>query len=140
MTAKDIIAQNPAFGERRIRTAWDADKEEWFFSIVDVVAVLTDQPDTDHARNYWKVLKNRLKKEGNESVTNCNQLKMKADDGKMRMIYASLTDIITKGWERGRIILTEEMKNSLYKAQQSFEEGRCLNQDMFRERFAKWLE
>lgn len=64
---------------------------------------------------------------------------MKADDGKMRMIYASLTDIITKGWERGRIILTEEMKNSLYKAQQSFEEGRCLNQDMFRKRFAKWF-
>ena len=82
MTAKDIIAQNPAFGERRIRTAWDADKEEWFFSIVDVVAVLTDQPDTDHARNYWKVLKNRLKKEGNESVTNCNQLKLEAADGK----------------------------------------------------------
>ena len=82
MTAKDSIAQNPAFGERRIRTAWDADKEEWFFSIVDVVAVLTDQPDTDHARNYWKVLKNRLKKEGNESVTNCNQLKLEAADGK----------------------------------------------------------
>lgn len=125
------------FESMKIRSVWSEEREDWYFSVVDVISVLTESKDP---RNYWKVLKNRLKKEGNESVTNCNQLKMKADDGKMRMIYASLTDIITKGWERGRIILTEEMKNSLYKAQQSFEEGRCLNQDMFRERFAKWLE
>lgn len=90
MTAKDIIAQNPAFGERRIRTAWDADKEEWLFSIVDVVAVLTDQPDMQKARKYWNKLKQRLLEEGNETVTNCHQLRLEASDGKKR-----LTDVGT---------------------------------------------
>ena len=71
------------FENHRIRTAWNEDEEKWYFSIVDVVWVLTDQPDLLHARNYWKVLKNRLHKEGNESVTNCNQLKMVSPgDGK----------------------------------------------------------
>ena len=71
------------FENHRIRTAWNEDEEKWYFSIVDVVWVLTDQPDLLHARNYWKVLKNRLLKEGNESVTNCNQLKMASPgDGK----------------------------------------------------------
>ena len=56
-------------------TMWDEEKQEWFFSIVDVCAVLTDQDDYDLAKNYWKVLKHRLIKEGNESVTKCNQLK-----------------------------------------------------------------
>ena len=70
------------FEEKRVRTAWDDKQEKWYFSIVDVVGVLTDQPDLDHARNYWKVLKHRLKKEGFESVTNCNQLKFQASDGK----------------------------------------------------------
>ena len=66
------------FEEKRVRTAWDDEQEKWYFSIVDVVGILTDQPDLDHARNYWKVLKHRLKKEGFESVTNCNQLKFQA--------------------------------------------------------------
>ena len=70
------------FEERKVRTAWDDEQEKWYFSIVDVVGVLTDQPDLEHARNYWKVLKHRLKKEGFESVTNCNQLKFQASDGK----------------------------------------------------------
>ncbi|MBP5382958.1 MAG: hypothetical protein J6Y45_06360 [Bacteroidales bacterium] len=71
------------FEQRKIRTAWDEDKQEWLFSIVDVCGVLTEQPDYDHAKNYWKVLKFRLIKEGNESVTNCNQLKMVSPkDGK----------------------------------------------------------
>ena len=70
------------FEERKVRTAWDDEQEKWYFSIVDVVGVLTDQPDSGHARNYWKVLKHRLKKEGFESVTNCNQLKFQASDGK----------------------------------------------------------
>ena len=70
------------FEDRKIRTIWDDDEEKWYFSIVDVVGVLTYQPDIEHARNYWKVLKHRLKKEGNESVTNCNQLKLRASDGK----------------------------------------------------------
>ena len=70
------------FENKRIRTAWDAEKEEWFFSIVDVVAVLTDQPDQRHAAKYWSVLKTRLKKEGSELTTNCSQLKMRSADGK----------------------------------------------------------
>ena len=73
------------FGEQKVRTKWDDEKQKWYFSIVDVCGVLTDQPDEEHARNYWKVLKHRLKKEGNETVTNCNQLKMMAADGKMRL-------------------------------------------------------
>ena len=67
------------FGERKIRSVWDDEAEKWYFSVVDVVAVLTE---SENPRNYWKVLKNRLKKEGNQSVTNCNQLKLKAADGK----------------------------------------------------------
>ena len=67
---------------KRIRTAWDAEKEEWYFSIVDVVAVLTDQPDQRHAAKYWSVLKTRLKKEGSELTTKCSQLKMRSADGK----------------------------------------------------------
>ena len=70
------------FEDRKIRTVQDDKEEKWCFSIVDVVGVLTDQPDIEHARNYWKVLKHRLKKEGNESVTNCNQLKLRSSDGK----------------------------------------------------------
>ena len=59
-----------------MRTVWDDELQKWFFSIVDVCGILTEQPDYDHAKNYWKVLKHRLIKEGNESVTNCNQLKL----------------------------------------------------------------
>ena len=71
------------FESQQIRTAWDADKEKWYFSIVDVVAVLTEQTTYDGARNYWKVLKNRLTTEGSELVTHCNQLKMASPkDGK----------------------------------------------------------
>ena len=80
------------FEDRPIRTAWVEDEEEWYFSIVDVVRVLTEQPNTDGARNYWKVLKNRIKEEGNELVTNCNQLKMRAQDGKMRLTDVANTE------------------------------------------------
>ena len=78
-----MVKQNAIkiFEEKKVRTLWDSETEEWYFSVVDVVAVLTDS-DYQTARNYWKVLKNRLKKEGNESVTNCNQLKMLSSDGK----------------------------------------------------------
>ena len=79
MTKREI---SKLFEDRKIRTVWDDKEEKWYFSIVDVVGVLTDQPDIEHARNYWKVLKHRLKKEGNKSVTNCNQLKLRASDGK----------------------------------------------------------
>ena len=70
------------FENQNIRTAWDKDKEEWYFSIVDVVGVLTDQPDTRRAAKYWSVLKTRLKKDGSELPTNCSQLKMLSADGK----------------------------------------------------------
>ena len=71
------------FEDQPIRTAWDEEREEWYFSVVDVVRVLTEQPDYDGARNYWKVLKKRLSDEGSQLVTECNQLKMKSPkDGK----------------------------------------------------------
>ena len=73
------------FESKKVRSYWDAEKEIWFFSIVDIVGILTNQPSLDRARNYWKVLKNRLVKEGNETVTNCNQLKLQAEDGKLRL-------------------------------------------------------
>lgn len=76
MTKKEAIK---IFEEKKVRTVWDDETEEWFFSIVDVVAILTDSPNPS---NYWKVLKHRLRKEGNESVTNCNQLKLPSTDGK----------------------------------------------------------
>ena len=75
------------FNERKVRTVWDNETEEWYFSVVDVVAVLTDSVDPTA---YWRKLKQRLKKEGNETVTNCHGLKMKSADGKMR-----LTDVAT---------------------------------------------
>ena len=89
------MAQNDKiqlFEDKRIRTAWDEEKEEWYFSIVDVVGVLTEQPDYQAARNYWKVTKKRLKDEGNEMVTSCNQLKMTASDGKKRLTDVADTE------------------------------------------------
>ena len=62
------------FGDRKIRSVWDDEAEKWYFSVVDVMAVFTE---SENPRNYWKVLKNRLKKEGNQTVTNCNQLKLR---------------------------------------------------------------
>jgi hypothetical protein len=73
------------FESKKVRTHWDGENEKWYFSIVDIIGILTDQPSSDRARNYWKVLKSRLLKEGNETVTNCNQLKLQAEDGKMRL-------------------------------------------------------
>lgn len=78
------------FENKKVRSQYESDKEIWYFSIVDIVGILTDQPTVERARNYWKVLKNRLIKEGNETVTNCNRLKLLSEDGKMR-----LTDVGT---------------------------------------------
>ena len=89
------MAQNDniqLFENKRIRTAWYEEKEEWYFSVVDVVAVLTYQPDYQAARNYWNVTKKRLKDEGNETVTACNQLKMTASDGKKRLTDVADTE------------------------------------------------
>ena len=83
------MAQNDKiqlFEDKRIRTAWDEEKEEWYFSVVDVVAVLTDQSDARHASTYWAVLKKRLNNEGaSQLLTNCKQLKMTASDGRKRL-------------------------------------------------------
>ena len=79
MTHKEAIK---IFQEKKVRTIWDSEQEKWYFSIVDVISVLTDSAD---GRKYWNKLKQRLKEEGNETVTNCHQLKMQASDGKMRL-------------------------------------------------------
>lgn len=89
MTKKN---QLQLFNDRKVRTVWDTDQEEWYFSVVDVVEVLTDAKDYQTARKYWNKLKERLLKEGNQTVTNCHQLKLPAADGKMR-----LTDVTTMG-------------------------------------------
>ena len=81
------------FEEKRIRTAWDEEREEWYFSVVDVVAVLTDQPDARHASTYWAVLKKRLNNEGaGQLLTNCKQLKMTASDGRKRLTDVADTE------------------------------------------------
>ena len=72
------------FEDYKIRRLYDEETETWFFSVVDIIQVLIQQPDFQAARHYWKVLKNRLNKEGSETVTKCNRLKMVAEDGKLR--------------------------------------------------------
>ncbi len=73
------------FEDYQIRRTYDETTEIWWFSVIDIVQVLTQQTDCQAARNYWKVLKNRLRKEGSQLVTDCNQLKMTATDGKQRL-------------------------------------------------------
>ena len=85
-----VHTQIKIFEEKKVRTIWDAETEDWYFSVVDVVAVLTESIDFLTARKYWNKLKQRLKEEGNETVTNCHQLKLPAADGKKR-----LTDVAT---------------------------------------------
>jgi hypothetical protein len=85
------------FESRRIRTVWDEEKEEWYFSVVDVVGVLTDQPTQRGASNYWAKMKERLNAEGaSELLTNCQQLKMLAEDGKMRLTDVADTNGILR--------------------------------------------
>ena len=87
MTQKESIR---LFEERKVRAIWDDEQEEWYFSIVDVISILTDSPNP---RKYWSVLKTRLKKEGSELTTNCSQLKLKSNDGK----YYNQDVLDTKG-------------------------------------------
>src|SRR4030066_550756 len=77
------------FEDYKIRRVYDEESETWYFSVVDIIQVLIQQSDYQAARNYWKVLKNRLKKEGSESVTRCNRLKMEAADGKKYLTDAA---------------------------------------------------
>lgn len=76
---KDDLA---IFEDYKIRRLYDENTQTWFFSVVDIIRALTQQPDYKAAQNYWKVLKNRLNKEGSQAVTKCNQLKLEAADGK----------------------------------------------------------
>ena len=89
MTKKQTIQ---LFEEKKVRTVWDDEQEKWYFSIVDVCGVLTDSKDALTARKYWNKLKQRLKEEGNETVTNCHQLKLRAADGKMRLTDVADTE------------------------------------------------
>ncbi len=84
------------FESRQVRTEWDEENEKWWFAVVDIVAILTEQPDAFHARNYWNVLKNRLKKEGNQTLTNCKRLKLTAEDGKQRLMDVADTEQILR--------------------------------------------
>ena len=79
------------FNEKQIRREWDEEEQDWYLSIVDVIEILTNQPNHDGARKYWSVLKTRLKKEGNELTTICSQLKMKSADGKFYKTDAANT-------------------------------------------------
>ncbi len=81
------------FDNHKVRTVWNAEQEKWYFSIVDVIAVLTESPNPN---NYWKVLKFRLKEEGNQSVTNCNQLKLESSDGKFYLTDVGDTEQILR--------------------------------------------
>ena len=97
------------FEEKQVRSIWSEDEEKWYFSIVDIIAVLSGSPNPN---NYWKVLKHRLNKEGSELVTNCNQLKMKSSDGKFyktdvadteqifRLIQSILQSMVSASWSR----------------------------------------
>ena len=89
MTKKESIK---LFEQKQVRSVWDDADEKWYFSVIDVISILTEQNSHQGARNYWKVLKSRLLKEGNETVTNCNQLKLKAQDGKMRVTDVADTE------------------------------------------------
>ena len=80
------------FEEKKVRTVWDDQEEKWYFSIVDVCWVLAESKDYQTARKYWNKLKQRLKEEGNETVTDCHQLKLKAEDGKMRQTDVADTE------------------------------------------------
>jgi len=84
------------FENFKIRRLYDEKKELWYFSVIDIIAVLTDQKDFQLSRNYWKVLKNRLKAEGSEVVTNCNRLKLLAQDGKMRLTDVANVETILR--------------------------------------------
>ena len=80
------------FEQKQVRSLWNEEEEKWYFSIVDVIGILSNQNDHQGARNYWKVLKSRLLKEGNETVTNCNRLKLVAEDGKLRLTDVADTE------------------------------------------------
>ena len=105
MNQEKMKLVNKLFNNERIRTVWDKEEEKYYISVVDVVSVLTESTD---GRKYWNKLKQRLKEEENETVTNCHQLKLKSKDGKYRltdvcdieeMFYTLIYDLINRKWE-----------------------------------------
>ena len=102
MTQKQAVQ---LFEEKRVRTVWDSDLEKWWFSVVDVVSVLTDS-DYQTARKYWKVLKGRLLKEGNQLVTNCYQLKMMSSDGKKYLTDVADTEQLFRIIQTGQPVVS----------------------------------
>src|SRR4030065_657592 len=92
MTEKSLVV----FEGKQIRRHFDEETETWYFAVVDIIQVLIQQPDYQAARNYWKVLKNRLNKEGSETVTKGNRLKMVAEDGKMRLTDAASPETLLR--------------------------------------------
>jgi prophage antirepressor-like protein len=106
------------FEDRKIRTVWNEEEEEWYFSVVDIIAVLTE---SENPRHYWTVLKSRLTTEGNETVTNCERLKMLAPDGKMRMtdvadtkqVFRLIQSIPSKKAEPFKLWLAEVAKQRI---------------------------
>jgi len=109
------------FEKRQVRTAWDENSEEWWFSVLDIIAILTDQPDYKKVRNYWKWLKNKLKAEGSELVSNTNQLKLLAADGKYyktdvidtKQVFRIIQSIPSKKAEPFKLWLAEIAKQRL---------------------------
>ena len=113
---------NKIFNNETIRTIWDKEQEKYFISVVDIVSVISE---SNNPQTYWRVLKKRLKDEGNETVTNCNALKLKAKDGKYRMtdvvdiegmfrIIESIPSKSTKHFEQNEIIILRQVDNTLW--------------------------
>ncbi len=84
------------FENRPVRRLWDKKKEKWYFSVVDIISILTEQPDHKKSQSYWTTLKSRLKQEGSEVVTKCDQLKMGASDGKFYLTDAADTEVLLR--------------------------------------------
>jgi hypothetical protein len=82
------------FEEKKVRSVWSEEKQKWFFSVIDIVAILTNQDDYKKAKSYWSTLKERLVKEGSQLVTNCDQLKMMSADGKFYKTDVADTETI----------------------------------------------
>lgn len=94
------------FEDKKVRTVWDDEQEKWYFSIIDVIAILTDSPDP---KRYWSVLKSRIKKEGHEPTTICSTLKLRAVDGKMRLTDVADTEQLEQ--QLGRSVISSAKAN-----------------------------
>ena len=116
------------FEHKQVRAVWDEEAEKWWFSILDIIGILTEQPDYEKVRNYWKWLKNKLKEEGSELVSNTNQLKMLTPDGKKRFTDVANTEqnqrLIQTAFKKRLIILNYfyrgKIENKIYKTQRFY--------------------